>query len=178
MHVFPFVQSASRRHSTQPPPLQTGAWAGQSMSVLHSTQTPSALQTCALLQSELTRHSTQLEIVVLHTGVLPEHWVLVVQPATQVNVRGLQMGRAAPQSALSRQATHWPRGAKHRGNDGVGAQSASAAQATHWSVTARQILSLPRQSAASLQPTQAPAPAPALQIGEAAGHDDESVQAA
>jgi hypothetical protein len=177
MQCFPLAQSASRRHATQPPPLQNGAAVlVQSASAAHSTQMPSVPHTLPVwvAQSTFERHATQVEVAVSHTGVSPEHWALLVHPVMQVNVRGLQMGRAAPQSPLPRQATHWPRAAKHRGNAGVGAQSGSAAQATHCEVAAKQTLSLPRQSAAELQPRQAPLPA--LQIGVADGHDDESVQ--
>ena len=71
-----------------------------------------------------------------------------------VNARGLQMGRATPQSELSRHATHRPVVPKHRG--AVAGQSESAAQATHDLVSGSQILLLPVQSAASLHTTHDP----------------------
>ena len=66
----------------------------------------------------------------------------------------MQIGRAAPQSELSRHATHWPVAAKHLG--AAPGQSESSPQATHWPVPALQILLLPVQSVAVRQPTQAP----------------------
>jgi hypothetical protein len=67
------------------------------------------------VQSEFARHSTHVESAVSHTGVSPEHWALDVHPGMHVNVCGLQMGFAVPQSELFRQAAHLPVAATQRG---------------------------------------------------------------
>jgi hypothetical protein len=50
----------------------------------------------------------------LHTGVVPEHWVLVRQPV-HVLVVMLQNGVAPPQFTSPRQATHPPLTGLHSG---------------------------------------------------------------
>ena len=103
-----------RRHCTQAPALHIGIAEGQSAFALHATHRPSVLHTLpgCDAQSTLVPHCVQTDCIVLHTGVAPEHCEFVVHPGMQVKIgRGLQMGRAAPQSALSRQATHRPVGA-------------------------------------------------------------------
>jgi hypothetical protein len=119
---------------------------GQSAFAAQVTQAPSALQTLPgwFTQSALAPHWTQIDWLVLQTGVLPPHSELMVQPGMQVKERGLQIGLAAPQSELSRQATHCPLPAKHRG--APAGQSESTAHATHRPVVGSQILSLPVQS--------------------------------
>jgi hypothetical protein len=90
--------------------LQTGVPDGQSVSTRQSTHVLSVAQNfpvCAA-QSVFARHSTHEEVVVLQTGAEPPHCVGAVQPVMHVNVCGLQIGLAAPQSELSRQATHFP----------------------------------------------------------------------
>ncbi len=156
--------------------MQTGVADGQSVSARQDTHAPSvpqSLPACAA-QSLLATHSTHADSVVLHTGVLPEHSELVVQPGMQVKMRGLQMGLAAPQSELSRHATHRPLVVKHRG--AVVGQSESTAHATHCCVVESQILSGPPQSVAELQPTQTPVAV--SQSGASLGHVAEVVQAA
>jgi hypothetical protein len=165
-----------RRHWTQLPALQTGVAPGQSVSARQATHAPSVPQSlpASAAQSALATHSTHADSVVLHTGVFPEHSELVVQPGMQVKARGLQMGLAAPQSELSRHATHWPVVAKQRG--AVAGQSESSAHATHCCVLVSQILLAPPQSLAELQPTQAPSVV--SQLGAVLGHAAEAVQAA
>ncbi len=167
MHACPEGQSVVRRHWTQVPPLHTGVAEGQSASALQATHVPSLLHTLpgCDAQSGLAAHWTQTEAFALQTGVLPEHSELEVQPGMQVKARGLQTGRAAPQSELSRHATHRPVAPKHRG--AAAGQSESAAQATHDCVFRSQILLLPVQSLESLHPTHAP---PGSHFGVARGH--------
>jgi hypothetical protein len=156
-HTCPEGQSDVRAHCTQAPALHTGVVAGQSVLALHATHRPSVLHTLpgCDAQSAFVPHWTQTDCVVLHTGVAPEHCESMVHPGMQVKIgRGLQTGRAAPQSELLRHGTHRPVGAKHRG--ALAGQSESAAQATHEAVLESQILLLPVQSLESLQPTHAP----------------------
>jgi hypothetical protein len=148
--------------------LQTGVAAGQSALTAQATHAPSVPQILpvCVAQSTLATHSTQVDSVVLHTGVAPEHSELDVHPGIHVNARGLQIGRAAPQSELLRHATHRPVVAKHRGVPA--AQSESAAHATHCEVIGSQILSAPVHGFASLHPTQTPAVG--SQFGAILGH--------
>jgi hypothetical protein len=158
----------------QLPALQMGVALGQSVFARQSTQTLSTAQNFPLasLQSALASHSTQTEVVASQTGVSPEHIVESVQPAMQVKLTGLQIGLAAPQSPLSRQATQRPPGVQ-RG--AVAAQSVSVAQATQLDVALLQILFMPAQSLAVEQPTQAPEAV--SQVGVAFGQPELSVQA-
>jgi hypothetical protein len=174
MQSWPLAQSAVRRHWTQAPALQTGVAVGQSVSARQSTQTSSVAQNfpVAPAQSPLAWHSTQVEVVGLQTGVLLEHIAESVQPAMQVKLTGLQIGFAAPQSALSRHGTQRPAGSQ-RG--ALAAQSASVAQATQLSVALLQILLVPVQSVDAWQPTQAPAAT--SQVGVAFGQSVSPVQA-
>ena len=126
---------------------------------------PQSLPGCAA-QSAFATHSTHVDSLVLHTGVLPEHSELVVQPGTHVNVRGLQTGRAGPQSELPRHATHRPVVAKHRG--APAGQSESAPHSTHCRVVGSQTGSAPPQSLPVVHPTQKP---PVVsQVGADRGH--------
>ncbi len=171
-------QSLLLRHCTHAPSLQRGVPDGQSVSPMHCTQTSLAPQNVPFedpAQSALVRHSAHSDRSRSQTGVLPEHWASLVQPSMHVKAPGLQMGRATPQSALSRQATHCPVGTKHRGAV-LPAQSASLAHATQELVAGRHTPLFPLQSLDELHATQSPAAL--LQIGVACGHDDESVQGA
>jgi hypothetical protein len=157
-----------RTHCTQLPPLQTGVPDGQSELARHATHAPSAphsLPACAA-QSTLPTHWTQVDSLVLHTGVAPEHSELDVHPGMQVKVRGLQIGLAGPQSELSRHATQRPVVAKHRG--APAGQSESTAQATHCAVVGSQTLFAPVQGVVALHPTQTPAVG--SQVGAVRGH--------
>ena len=140
---------------------------GQSVSVLQAMHAPSLLQTLpgCDAQSAFVAHWTQVECIVSQTGVLPEHPESEVHPRMQVKARGLQMGLASPQSALSRHATQRPVAAKQRG--APAGQSASAAQATHDWVVRSQILLLPVQSLASSHATHSPV---GSHLGVARGH--------
>jgi hypothetical protein len=146
--------------------LQTGVADGQSASALHATQVWVFAQNLLglLAQSMSLRHSVHCENIVSQTGVAPEHCAFDVHPGTHVKVRGLQIGRAVPQSALLVQATHAPLAERHRG--AVAGQSEFTAQATQLCVVSLQILSAPVQSAALLQPTHAP---PGSQMGAPRG---------
>src|SRR6185312_722832 len=100
MHVWVDGQSFVVWHWTQAPALQNGAVDGQSLFAAHWTQVLSVPQTVPVFpaQSAFDRHSTQRAWSASHAGVLPEHCADEVQPGTQVNVRGLQIGREVPQS--------------------------------------------------------------------------------
>jgi hypothetical protein len=159
-HTRPEGQSVVRTHCAQVPALHLGIAEGQSVSVLHATDAthrPSAPHTVPGRDAQLafSVHGTQTEKLVLQKGVFPEHCESMVHPGMQVKAGpGLQIGRAAPQSALSRHATHRPVDAKHRG--ALAGQSESLAQATQASVLELQILLLPVQSLESVHPTHAP----------------------
>jgi hypothetical protein len=116
----------------------------------------------------LVPHWTQVDSLVLQTGVAPLHSELDVQPGMHVKERGLQIGLAAPQSVLSRHATHCPVAPKHRG--AAAGQSESCAHATHWLVDGLQILSPPVQSVALMHPTQKPPLG--SHFGASLGHTD------
>jgi hypothetical protein len=135
------------------------------MQAAHEPSVPQSLPGCAA-QSPFATHSTHMDSLVLHTGVLPEHWELVVQPGTHVNVRGLHTGRAGPQSELPRHATHRPVVAKHRGVPA--GQSESAAHSTHCRVVGSQAGSALPQSLSVVHPTQKPPVG--SQLGADRGH--------
>jgi hypothetical protein len=142
---------------------------GQSVFARHATHVPSGLQNlpgCAA-QSVLLRHCTQLDSVVLHSGVSPEQPALVVHPGRHEKSCGSQTGVAVPQSALSRHCTHWPETTRHRGaSDG---QSVFDAHSTHCCVVVSQILFPAPQSIEVRQPTHTPAPDEVSQMGESCG---------
>jgi hypothetical protein len=148
--------------------LQTGVAAGQSELATQAVHEPSVPHSLPgwVAQSAFATHSTHVDSLVLHTGVLPEHSELVVQPGTQVNVRGLHMGLAAPQSELSRHATHRPVVAKHRGV--AAGQSESAAHSTHCRVVGSQTGSALPQSLPVVHATQKPPVG--SQLGADRGH--------
>jgi hypothetical protein len=157
-----------RTHCTQLPPLQTGAADGQSELARHATHVPSVPQSLPawVAQSTLPTHWTQVDSLVLHTGVAPAHSELDVHPGMQVKARGLQIGLAMPQSELSRHATQRPVAAKHRG--APAGQSESTAHATHWAVVGSQTLFAPVQGVVALHPTQTFASG--SQVGALRGH--------
>jgi hypothetical protein len=60
-------------------------------------------------QFALVRHCTQLDDATSQWGVVVEvHCASLVQPVRQVNVPGLHIGAAVPQSALERHGTQRP----------------------------------------------------------------------
>jgi hypothetical protein len=164
-----------RRHCTQAPALHTGAAAGQSELTRQSTHVLSVAQSfpVCVAQSEFARHSTQTDSLVLQAGVFPAHCDADVQPAMHVNVRGLQIGLATPQSPLPRHATQRPVGPKQRGVPD--AQSESPAQATHWRVVASQIVFAPVQSPFEAHPMHALVPE--SHTGLALGQSEAAVHA-
>jgi hypothetical protein len=119
------------RHCSHRLDTHTGLAVGQSTAPAHCTHwLVNRLQIgFPAAQLVLPRHSTQRWVLVLHAGVLPphcallahcthrplgtsqivawgfRHWVLVVQGATQVEVRGSQVGVAPPQLTEVRQVT-------------------------------------------------------------------------
>jgi hypothetical protein len=92
----------SRRRS------QIGVGGAQSVFAAQATQRPFGPQIFAagVVQSAFVRHCTHVEIVVLHLGAVAAHCESAVQPARQVKSSGLQIGAAAPQSALDVHCTH------------------------------------------------------------------------
>ena len=96
--------------------MHTGIAEGQSLLVLQvadGTHRPPPPHTVPGrdAQSAFLVHGTQIDQLVAHVGLLPEHCESMVHPGMQVKLsRLLQMGCAPPQSALSRQATHRPIG--------------------------------------------------------------------
>ena len=137
--------------------MHTGVFCGQSVSARQLAQVLSVAQNFpgCVAQSAFPRHSTQIDWLALQAGVLPEHCADDVQPGMHVNVRGLQIGLATPQSELPRHATHRPSAARQRG--GPEEQSESVAHCTHCRVVASQTLSAPPQSCAEVHSTHVPA---------------------
>jgi hypothetical protein len=172
------------RHCTQatwppnprPPRRQYGVAAGQSLLAAHTTHAWSCEQTGVAVPAQLAlvMHCTHVEDATSQTDLGDEHCESMVQPVRQVNVAGLHIGAAVPQSELDRQVTHWPLDARQRG--AAAGQSELLAHSTHCCMVGSQIFAIAGQSAAELQPTQAPVLV--LQIGVRPGHDWLFVQAA
>jgi hypothetical protein len=107
---------AGMRPKSWPVLRQCGVAAGQSLSISQATHLPSGAQTGVEVplvevpaQFALVTHCTQVDVMVLQWGAAVEvHCASLVQPARQVNVPGLQIGAAVPQSALERHATQRP----------------------------------------------------------------------
>jgi hypothetical protein len=142
---------------------------GQSVFERQATHAPSGLQNLpgSEAQSVLLRHCTQLDVVVLHSGVSPEQPVLLVHPGRHVKSCGSHTGLAVPQSVLPRHCTHWWATTRHRGaSDG---QSVFVAHSTHCCVVVSQILFATPQSIEVRQPTHTPAPDEVSQTGASCG---------
>jgi hypothetical protein len=105
-------------------------------------------------QSAAVAHCAQLEVAALQIGRVAGHCELAVQPVRHLSSCGSQIGAAAPQSLLERQATHWPSLTLQRG--AVAGQCESCAHCTQAAWTLSQIGRVAGQSVFELQPTHAP----------------------
>ena len=160
------------RHWTQAPPLQTGVADGQSESARHATHDAVGRRKACPPGSRSRRcatHSTQVDSLVLHTGVAPEH--SDARRATGDAGEGARaadrpgsdpaVGVVEARDAADRVA------AKHRGAPAGQSESDGAGHAlVRWS--ASQILFAPVQGVAALHPTQTPASG--SQVGAVRGH--------
>ena len=106
----------------------------------HATQTRSREQTGVEVPEQLAfvTHCTHVDVVVSQWDLGDAHCKSDVHPVRHVNVPGLQMGAAVPQSALDRQVTHLPSDARQRG--APAGQSALTAHCTHCCVVASHTL--------------------------------------
>lgn len=129
----------------------------QSLFIAQTTHSPrSVLHTGAATgQSESCKHATHWLCVVSQNGVGALHWVLLVQPSRHMKSRGLQIGRAAPQSEFDRHSTQVWSPRKQRG--AATPQSEFARHATQCCVVVSHSgRSVPAQSVLLLQPMQSP----------------------
>jgi hypothetical protein len=150
----------------------------QSLFCRHATQRPPRLHSLpvCVAQSVFDRHSTQLDVVTLQSGVdVLAHPALEVHPGRQEKSCGSQMGAAVPQSALLTHATHCPVPRKQRGRPA--GQSDAFAHSTHCRVVGSQIGAPAPQSEDVLQPTHSPVPLLVSHRGAPRGHAVGPVQA-